>query len=94
MNNKVVIIHEQCREHGGFQMRGRPERFGETNPIELEIIDQIIFARQVKRQTFQGIAIDLNSQGRWPRRAKEWTWDLVRHVFVGNTKPGIKGGTQ
>jgi len=61
--------------------------------LEKEIIGEILFAREIKRQTFQGIADDLNSQGRWPRRAPKWNWILIRNVYIRNTKlPGIKAG--
>jgi hypothetical protein len=65
-------------------MRGRPKRFGECSPIEREIIEEIIFDREVKKKTFQSIADNLNSQSHWPRRAPKWTWLLVRHVWITN----------
>ena len=63
---------------------GRPERFGETSPVEQEIVKDIIFRRETKRQTFESIAGDLNAAGRWPRRAPKWGWALVRYFYVQN----------
>lgn len=70
---------------------GRPERFGETSPLEREIIKEIIFCREVKKQSFQKIADNLNAQSKFPRRASKWMWLLVRHVYLCNKPPGNKG---
>jgi hypothetical protein len=64
----------------------RAWRFGEVCPIEREIIAEIIFRREQK-QPFSKIADDLNAQGKWPRRAKKWSWALVYHVHKCNKKP-------
>jgi hypothetical protein len=66
-----------------------PEKFGAT-PIEREIIEEIIFRREVKKQSFQKISDDLNSQCKFPRRAPKWNWVLVHHVYGCNAKPGSK----
>jgi hypothetical protein len=68
-------------------MRRGAKRFGETSQFEREIIAEIIFRREVKKQSLAKIADDLNAQCKWPRRAPKWSWILMRHVYECN-KPG------
>jgi hypothetical protein len=67
-------------------MRGRPQRYGEINPLEKGIIEEIVFRREIKRQSFQIITNDLNAEGLWPRKALKWSWGLVRNVYITNKK--------
>jgi hypothetical protein len=61
--------------------RGHPPRYG-LKPGEQDILTEIVFMRQLKpgqnrRKSFQSIADDLNSQSKFPRRAKQWNGLLV-----------------
>lgn len=69
----------------------RPKRYGEISEPERATIKEIIFHRQMKLQSFQKIADDLNAQSIWPRRAPKWSWGLVRNVYLKNTKPPGSG---
>lgn len=62
-------------------MGGRPKWFGEVSPEERKIIEEIVFLREIKKKTFQGISDELNAQSKWPRRALKWTSMLVFHVW-------------
>jgi hypothetical protein len=75
-----------------MQKRGA-KRFGEASHIEIEIIEDIIFRREMKGQTFTRIAEDLNAMGKWPRRAQKWMWLLVRNIYMANrtTTGAMKG---
>ena len=73
--------------------RGHPPIYGKK-PGEAEILDQIVFLRQLKpgqhqRKSFQSIADDLNAQGKFPRRAKQWSGLLV---FLAHDKMIKRGG--
>lgn len=68
-------------------MKRGAKQFGDKSTEEKEVINEILFRRQVKGQSFQKIGDDLNASSHGPRRAKIWTWGLIRHVFVCNTKP-------
>ena len=62
----------------------RPKRYGEISPIEQAIIQEIVFMREVKKETFVKIADNLNAQNKFPRRAPKWNWVLVHHVYGCN----------
>ena len=68
----------------------RPKRFGEVDPKEKAIIQEIIFLREVKKLSYQKISDHLNAEAHWPRRALAWSWILVYGQYKHNTLPGSK----
>ena len=59
--------------------------FGAENSFEKEIVADIVYRREVRKQSLQKIADDLNAEKRFPRRAPKWTWATVRYFYVNNT---------
>ena len=66
-------------------MRRGPEKYGKSNPLEREIVEEIIFHRQ-QGQTYQGICDDLNAKGKWPRKAPRWMPMMVFHIWKKNRR--------